>query len=76
MQRRLHKLTGKTPAQYLFEYRLSRARDFLRLDLPIGDVAHAAGFSSHAHFAHRFKAVFGITPSGFRRQFLRQEVAK
>ena len=66
LQRRVIAVTGQTPSRYLCEYRLTRALDFLRTGLAIGDVAHAAGFSSHAYFAHRFKERFGVPPRQFR----------
>jgi len=67
-QRRVQSLTGMTPAQYLGEYRLQRASEYLHENHSIGDAAHAAGFSSHAYFAHRFKKRFGVTPSSFRKR--------
>jgi len=68
LQRRVRTATGMTPAQYVAEFRLLRARDWLRGGVAIGDVAHAAGFSSHAYFAHLFRRRFGITPSTFRNK--------
>lgn len=66
LQRRVRALTGMTPTQYLGEYRLLRGRDYLRAGVAVGDAAHAAGFASHAYFAHRFKKRFGVTPSVFK----------
>lgn len=64
-QRRVRQATGKSPASYLREYRLVRARQLIGDGRSIGDIAHAVGFSSHAYFAHCFKAHFGQTPSEY-----------
>ncbi|MCJ2059086.1 helix-turn-helix domain-containing protein [Methylobacterium sp. J-048] len=34
--------------------------------LPIGTLAYGCGFASQAHFARRFKAQYGMTPSEYR----------
>ena len=48
--------------------RLEKARALLeRSALPIGEVARATGFPSAAHFARRFGAAYGATPSAWRR---------
>lgn len=56
-----------TPARLYLELRLERARELLRFsDRPVMDVAVAAGFRSASHFARRFRALYGIAPSGLR----------
>ncbi len=59
----LRSVTGKTPAQYLTEYRLIRARHFLRAGAGLADAAQLAGFASQAYFAELFTRRFGETPS-------------
>jgi len=61
---------GTTPAQYLIEVRLRRARQLL-LKSPFGiaDIAHACGFSSHSHLTAQFRQRYGWTPSQFKAQF-------
>ncbi|MFD7734180.1 helix-turn-helix transcriptional regulator [Kitasatospora phosalacinea] len=49
--------------------RLDTAGHLLRrTDLPIAEVAAAAGFTDHPHLTHRFRARHGCTPSEFRRR--------
>ncbi|HEX4274704.1 MAG TPA: AraC family transcriptional regulator, partial [Bryobacteraceae bacterium] len=44
---------GQSPHQYVLTRRIERARELLRnTDLPVVDVALAAGFSSQSHLAH------------------------
>ncbi len=67
LQRRVKALTGLSPKQYLRRYRLEQSLVYLRDGVPVGEVAKAAGFSSHAYFTSCFKAEFGTTPSRFRQ---------
>ena len=67
LQRRVKALTGLSPKQYLRRYRLEQSLVYLRDGVPVGEVAKAAGFSSHAYFTSCFKAKFGTTPSRFQR---------
>ena len=67
LQRRVKALTGLSPKQYLRRYRLEQSLVYLRDGVPVGEVAKAAGFSSHAYFTSCFKAEFGATPSRFQQ---------
>lgn len=57
---------GTTPAQYVIEQRLRRAR-WLLVNNPrdITTVALETGFASHSHFTTTFKAHLGMTPREF-----------
>ena len=57
--------TGTTVAQYLTEYRLIRARHFLRTGAGIADAARLSGFASQKNFTGLFTRRFGTTPSEF-----------
>ncbi|MFJ1703704.1 helix-turn-helix transcriptional regulator [Kitasatospora sp. NPDC088346] len=37
-----------------------------RTSLPLAEVAASAGFTDHAHLAHRFRAAYGCAPSQYR----------
>ncbi|MES9603980.1 helix-turn-helix domain-containing protein [Actinomadura sp. NPDC000929] len=67
---RIFETAGTTPARHILERRLQRARDELASPAAarttIADVAYRWGFSSQAHFARRFRARFGLTPSEAR----------
>jgi AraC family transcriptional regulator len=59
---------GTTPAQYVLEYRLRRARRLLRDSRQdLLTVALRSGFGSHSHFTNAYSRRFGHTPSSFRR---------
>jgi AraC family transcriptional regulator len=60
--------TGKTPHQYLRDFRLERAREQLQSgSASILEIALATGFASHSHLTQLFRQRFGSTPSVFRR---------
>jgi len=60
---------GQSPHQYVLTRRIERARELLRnTDLPVVDVALAAGFSSQSHLAHWFLRHVGVSPAAYRRQ--------
>ena len=49
--------------QYLLRLRLTVALERLDGGENVSTVAHAVGFSSHAHFTDAFRARFGMAPS-------------
>lgn len=57
------------PYQYLTEYRLSRAAEFLRAtDDPIGEIASRVGYPQTSHFGKAFREKTGVSPSEYRKQ--------
>jgi len=63
LQRKVKTFAGHSPVQYLRQFRLEKSLQFLGDGVPVGEVAKAVGFSSHAYFSSCFKAKFGFTPS-------------
>ena len=58
---------GTTPAKFVLEERLKRARVLLsETDKPLADIADYLGFSSQSHFQTRFKQAAGMTPMEYR----------
>jgi AraC-like DNA-binding protein len=59
--------TGVAPHHYLVQRRIERAREMLaRSELPLSEIALAAGFSDQSHLARLFRQMLGITPGQFR----------
>ena len=57
-----------SPARFYIRLRLERARELLlHGNMPILDVALAAGFTSGSYFAEVYRAVYGYNPSETRR---------
>ncbi len=66
--------TGETPHQFVLRQRLERAKAMLRApDARVLDVAVACGFKTQQHFAQVFRGVCGISPTGYRQDFLGYE---
>ena len=60
---------GATPAQFVIERRLRRARRLLRsTSKSIAEIAFATGFSSHAHLTTAFRNRLQMTPRQFRQE--------
>jgi len=73
--------TGKTPHQYLQDFRLDYVRRMLASGHAPGDIggptparepalaelAACAGFSSHSHLSRLFRLRFGVSPDAYRR---------
>lgn len=58
---------GTTPAQYIIEQRLRRARHLLLATRRnITEIAYETGFSSHAHLTTVFRTRMAMTPREFR----------
>lgn len=58
-----------TPAQYVIDRRLRRARWLLlATKKTIAEIAYETGFSSHAHLSTVFRTRVGVTPNGFRTE--------
>ena len=59
---------GENIAAYVRRIRLQRAGWKLRMGaVDITQVAHAAGYDTHAAFSKAFKQQFGFSPSDFRQ---------
>jgi AraC-like DNA-binding protein len=66
------KSTGETPHQFLLRQRIERAKDMLREgEARVLDVAIACGFKTQQHFARVFRRMCAVTPTEYRKEFLR-----
>ncbi|MDR1282436.1 MAG: helix-turn-helix domain-containing protein [Opitutaceae bacterium] len=69
LEQRFAKTLERSPADYIRDMHLERAKDLLRETmLPIPDVATASGFSSPEYMARVFRARLGVSPLHFRRK--------
>jgi AraC family transcriptional regulator len=66
--RRFKHTTGRTPYQYVLDWKITRARQLLRdSEQPVAAIGEALGFASPAHFAAAFKRVVGQSPRAFQQ---------
>ena len=64
-------LLGQTPLEYVTEWRMQKAVQFLQQrDKKLLDVAQSIGYESDAAFSKAFKRVVGLTPGEYRRNSL------
>lgn len=57
---------GSSPKRYLTDLRMKRAKELLRVDHTVTEVARMVGFRDVYHFSTCFKKKFGISPLGYR----------
>lgn len=69
LERRFTSVLGRTPADEIRRVRFEQAKKLLiETDLPIPDVASAAGFGSPEYLAYVFRAETGATPLKYRKE--------
>lgn len=69
--RRFANATGTTPARWILNERLLRARESLANSrLRIDEIAQQTGFGSAASLRHHFRAQFAISPGDYRKAIL------
>ena len=60
--------TGRSPARYLREVRLARARDLLESTLlSVKQVRQSVGINDASHFTRDFRRLYGAAPRAWRR---------
>jgi AraC-like DNA-binding protein len=67
--KRLKALTNTSPSEYVKDYKLARAVEYLKnSDLSITDVAYRSGFSEVGYFGKCFRKKYGMSPRDFKKQ--------
>jgi AraC-like DNA-binding protein len=71
LNRKLKNLTGKSPNNFIVEYKLQQALKSLHDQKGnISEIAFETGFNSAAYFSTCFKNKFGILPSKYVQQYI------
>ena len=66
--RKLKSLAGKTPSQFIRDYRLLKAKTLLKqTDKTIAEIAYEVGFTDPNYFSRAFQKTYFQSPSDFRR---------
>lgn len=65
-------VTGRTPHEYLVEYRVSTARELLlTTPLSLSEIAERCGFGNQQYMTSVFKARLGISPAKCRQDYMK-----
>ncbi len=68
LYRKLKSLTGKSPNEFIKEYRLEKAISLLdKQEANISEIAFETGFNSPSYFSKCFQETYGILPSDYAR---------
>jgi AraC-like DNA-binding protein len=71
LYRKLIKLSGKSPNNFIKEFKLHKALNLLRKqDKNISEIAYETGFNSPAYFSKCFMDKYGILPSKYIQQHI------
>lgn len=73
-QREFRSVFGKSPAKYIKQARIEKARLLLeKPDVRVSEVGFMVGFESASHFSKAFHAAFNLSPSNYQKSKLQQE---
>ena len=65
--RKLKRLVGVTPTEFLRQVRIQRAIQLITLSKkPVSEIAYSVGFSDPKYFSKCFKKETGMSPSEYR----------
>lgn len=68
------KYTGSSPRDYLLSYRVKKACELLEMtDHTVSVIAEKVGYENQLTFTRMFQHHKGISPSGYRKMFAKQE---
>lgn len=72
--RRFANATGTTPARWLLNERLLRAKEFLENSrLSIDSIAEQTGFGHSATLRHHFRQQYDLSPAQYRKQYISRQ---
>lgn len=61
-------VTGYTPSQYLINWRIAKAKQFLLDGWSVDRACAESGFNNLSHFSRTFKRVVGLSPKQFQQK--------
>jgi transcriptional regulator GlxA family with amidase domain len=70
--RRFKQATGQSPLEYVQTMRIEEAKQMLETtDLDLDNISEEVGYTEPSAFRHLFRKLVGVTPSAYRRRYLR-----
>lgn len=68
LNRKMKKIVGLTPAEFLRETRIKRAQQFLLgTSMSVSEIAYTCGFTDPKYFGKIFRSMTGVSPTDFRQ---------
>lgn len=68
LYKKMQDMLGITPSDYMRNVRLKRAAELLAEDkMPVNQIALEVGFLTPRYFSQSFRALFGVTPTEYRK---------
>ncbi len=61
------KATGFTIYNYIITRRIIKARELLKKNMPVSEVAESIGFNDYSHFIRSFKKLVGVSPKRYAK---------
>lgn len=69
LNRKMKKITGITPKDFIIQARMRKASQLLRTtDLPIKEIAYDCGFTDQNYFGKSFKNIYNMSPTEYRQK--------
>ncbi|PSU99974.1 AraC family transcriptional regulator [Photobacterium kishitanii] len=66
-QRVFQQSFGVSPAKWILESRITKAKELLRKNTDLKDISSQCGFSDQSHMTRQFKKMTGLTPNEYRQ---------
>ena len=67
LERRVHKLLGRSPKEEITRVQIERAKQLLATtDLPAATIAEKCGYNQPIYFSQVFRSQVGLSPSDYR----------
>jgi AraC-like DNA-binding protein len=65
-ERTIRRIFQLSPKQLIIKTRLEAARNLLKEEKSIAEIAYACGYTDHSAFSRQFKATIGLSPTEYR----------
>ena len=69
LNRLFQKKIGRSPGQYLLEYRLQQSEKLLQMGMTVKQTALSCGFEDPFYYSRVFRKHYGMPPLDYRLQF-------
>ena len=68
LDKKLKGITGSSPREFIENIKLKQAARLLKdSDMNVSEIAYELGYSSPKYFTLRFKKMFGVTPTDYKK---------